>query len=481
MLLKMWGRRVSALDLSGLAVGIHLTIQAHLALASPSLLTSFSSIPVLRALLNIMAWNFDLCLAFDRRVLVPFHCLVEPKFRLPQTGLLRSFPFARLPIDIQLIVYEHCDLPTLFQLMRTCSRTRGPAAKLFWANPSESHWYYSDDDGLFLYGRVVRPIIMHCPDFAQRITRIELNLVNIGRFFEPIEKDREFSMRNRVVSPAEKAQVFWKKVEKAFPAVKRIALAGRLPQRPLPPPPGEFDEKYDIIETVVRYAPPHIQVQIAFDDGAEYPRRYTLWQFNKSQTPMWQVIDPDWTRIHVLLPPRIFSPSPLGDLLTQHRLGCFLTPERAGLNWLRVETFARYAINGVILCPRPDCDASFTERSLWKHHLDDVGHWYKGTKHREKPIVEFCSRETPDDVVKLLEAREKRIDDHDERHISLRRQIGCAYGEVDSEQRRLFEQQFFADLEELNFATPGELCLWPDTNRQHWINYLNLCYMHSRD
>jgi hypothetical protein len=99
----------------------------------------------------MIAWDLDLCMHWDNKVLVPFHYLVKPRLQISRTELSQTFDFPRLPTDIQSIIYKHCDLPRLFQLMPTCSRTRGPAAKLFWTNPPENHWYYSPDNALFTY------------------------------------------------------------------------------------------------------------------------------------------------------------------------------------------------------------------------------------------------------------------------------------------------------------------------------------------
>lgn len=82
------------------------------------------------------------------KVLVPFHYFVKPEPQLTSPPSRLPFPFLRLPIDLQLIIYEHCDAPTLFQLMRTCSCTRHAATKLFWKNTSTDHCYHCPDNWL---------------------------------------------------------------------------------------------------------------------------------------------------------------------------------------------------------------------------------------------------------------------------------------------------------------------------------------------
>jgi hypothetical protein len=412
-----------------------------------------------------MAWNLDLCVNWDKKVLVPFHYLVEPNIQQCRTEPSQTFPFLRLSTDVQLIVYEHCDLPTLFQLMQTCSRTRGAAAKLFWTNPPESHWYYFPYDVLFEYGRRGHAIIEHCPEFSQRITKIEVSLSRLEFVFAAVEER---------VSTTEKAENFWNRATKAFPALQKIVLTSMLPRPPLPPPVGEFDKDYANIEAVVGCAPLQIQVQIAFEDISQYSARYTLWQFIKNASPTWHVINADWTPIRVLLPPRQFPPSPLGDVLAFIRLNSDLDLEKRGLRWLKMESYAHYAIDSMIYCPYPDCDATFPERTLWEKHLKDTSHGRLGFEygHKGDTLMEWsCCKETPNDTKEALEARQKSIDRACERQLTLMQRIVSAYGEEESEERRIFERQFFAQLREENFGRPGELSL------DHWLGLLETLRM----
>jgi hypothetical protein len=409
--------------------------------------------------------------------IVPFHYLVEPQPQLSQTQSCRPFHFLRLPIDIQLIVYEHCDLPTLFHLMRTCSRTRGPASKLFWANPSDTHWYHCEEHWLFENRPSGHPIIMHCPEFAHQITNIEVDLMRLEHVFALDEDHAEEWMQARA---ADKAQHFWARMYTIFPAVKRVVMTGGKFRAPLPPRVGEFEQLYAAIEIAVDGAPPHIQVQLAFDDGWTHsPRRYTLWRIAKDLTPRWQVVNANWTPTRVRLPTRKFSLSPLGDLLNFIRRRSTLILEQGGVYWLKIESYARYALNGVIHCPYLDCDATFTERGSWKIHLVDTNHSHldSGLAAQQDPMRELlCFKGTPAEEQVAIEARQNRIDNGYRRARTLQRRVGCAYGQEGSEERRLFEEQFHAQLREENFARPGELCSDPEQKTCDWVNTLHMYY-----
>jgi hypothetical protein len=107
-----------------------------------------------------------MCMDSDKTAMIPFYYLVESQSQPSETQTYRPFGFLRLPTDTQLIVYKNYDLPTLFHLMRTCSRTRGPASKLFWACPSDTHWYYCEEYWLFENDPISHPISMHYSEFA---------------------------------------------------------------------------------------------------------------------------------------------------------------------------------------------------------------------------------------------------------------------------------------------------------------------------
>ncbi|KZM21997.1 uncharacterized protein EKO05_0005054 [Ascochyta rabiei] len=422
-----------------------------------------------------MSWDLNLCMDWGGKVLVPFHYFVQPRSPLSPAPSCQPFPFLNLPIDLQLIIYEHCDAPTLFHLMHTCLRTRSPAAKLFWTNDSIDYWYHCHDSGLFDFGNRDCVVVKHCLEFAQRITRIDVDLTRLEMHFGG---DDEPPLFREQASTVRKAQDFWSKVEKAFPAVKRMVLAGCLPRRELPPPPGEFDQDYATIETVVNCAPSHVVVWIAFNNRRIFDRQHcALWQVSSGSEPRWQLLDENWAPTRVLPPVRKFSASPLGDLLTFTRQNLYLMLETRGLDQLKMETYARYAVDGVIRCPRLDCDATFPKRDQWEQHLQNSSHWRLGSKfgYEGEHMMELLYfKHTPETVKAAIEARKQRIDAGYRQTRKLQRRVGCGWNEEGSEQRRLFEEQYFAQLKEENFAAPGEFFMEPGS----YNAWLDLLYMY---
>jgi hypothetical protein len=322
-----------------------------------------------------MLWGLDLCMATCSKVLVPFHYFGKTKPRLTPPPSPCSFPFFRLPVDLQLIVYEHCDALTLFQLMRTCSRSRRAALKLFWNGTFTGFWYHCPDYWLFEHRIRTYTFARHCPEFARRITNIEIDLIRLELQFREDGEDCDEQFRKSTIA---KAKAFWAKVERVFPSVSRVVLTGCTPGRHDPPPPGESDEDYTCIETVCETAPAHVNTYVAFEAfpnrEPERPPRNTLWQVSSRSQQAWQLLDPDWKPTRVLLPVRKWTVSPLGDFQTFMQRVQSAIIEMRGLQWLMVESYARYAAQEVIHCPRLDCSMTFNKKDVWKHHLSESGH-----------------------------------------------------------------------------------------------------------
>ncbi|OAK97949.1 hypothetical protein IQ06DRAFT_185427, partial [Phaeosphaeriaceae sp. SRC1lsM3a] len=388
-----------------------------------------------------MSWDLNLCMeSFDKAV-VPFHYYVKPKPQLnPPT--LCSFPFLRLPVDLQLIVYEHCDLPTLFQLMQTCSYSRRATTKLFWDTTFLNQWYHCPDYWLFEHPDDTFTISPYCPEFARQITNIEIDLIRLELRFREDGEDRDEQFRASTVM---KAKIFWAKVERVFPSARRIVLTGCTPTQPDPPPPGASDEEYACIETVLEHAAAHIKVYVAFiaypSIEREEPPRNTLWQVPCRSQSAWRVLDPDWKPIRVLLPHRRWPVSPLGDFQMFNQRFHSAILEMRGIEWLMIESYARYAVNGVIHCPHLDCAETFATRSLWKRHLYAGGHRQFDIRLQSKgnPMHQLlCYKHTPEIEKRAIETRQRRLDAMYLEAKKIQRRVGYGWGPPRSEQRKLF-------------------------------------------
>ncbi|KAH7075515.1 hypothetical protein BKA63DRAFT_511644 [Paraphoma chrysanthemicola] len=399
-----------------------------------------------------MSWNLNLCMQYWDKVLVPFHYFVKPEPQPTLTSTYLRFPFLHLPIDLQLIVFEHCDAPTLFWLMQTCTRTRRSATKLFWENARTDHWYHCADDSLFDHRPRTYTFLQYCPKFAARITNVEIELIRIELYFSEDHR----------ASTATKAKTFWDKLETIFPSVRAVTLTGCTPRQPCPPPPGESDEEYSTIETAVQCAPTHIAIYVAFVPfpgfNCSKPPRNSLWQVPIASKPMWRMLDADWKPTRVLLPDRKWSISPLGDYLTFTRRYHSLSLELRGIEWLMIESYARYAVHGTIHCPHLDCSATYTQRESWQQHLASGHGRFDIIRQSERDhMMELvCYRHTPEFERLSIEARHQRLETQYLEVAKIRRRVGHGWGPPGSEQRRLFEEEFKAQLREESLFAPEE-------------------------
>jgi hypothetical protein len=407
-----------------------------------------------------MFWDLNICMATHDKVLVPFYYYGKPKPQLFPPPSPYPFPFFRLPVDLQLIVYEQCDAPTLFQLMRTCSRSRHATTKLFWDGTFKNSWYHCPDYWLFEHRTPTYTFVPHCSEFALRITNVEIDLIRLELRFKEDGEDCDEQFRASTIM---KAKVFWAKVERVFPSVKRIVLTACAPRRPNPPSPGVSDEDYACIETVLDCAPAHIKVYVAFvafpNREHDRPPRNTLWQISGRSQAAWQVLDPDWKPTRVLLPDRKWTVSPLGDFQTFNKRLRSAILEMRGIQWLMIESYARYAVQDVIHCPRLDCSMTFSKKDLWKQHLSDSGHGRFDIRRQSTrdPMLElFCYKYTPEIEKLAIEARQQRLDTKYLEAAKTQRRLGYGWGPPGSEQRRLFQQEFIAQMQEESLYTPEE-------------------------
>lgn len=406
-----------------------------------------------------MSWDLNLCMQYWNRALVPFHYFVQPKPQLTARATSSRFPLLRLPIDIQLIIYEFCDAPTLFHLMRTCSRTRCSAMKLFWDNASKGYWYHCRDNHLFEYHPRGYTFVQHCPSFAHRVTNVEIELTRLEFHFRG---DKEGRRSRSPASTAAKATDFWTKVEQIFPSIQAVVLTGCVPRETGPPPFGETDQDYAIIETVVQCAPGHIEVLIAFvafpNLEMDRPPRNTLWRAGGC-AQSWEILEADWKPIRVLLPDRRWTVSPLGDFLRFSRMYDAVILEMRGIVWLMIESYARYAVQDIVRCPRLDCSATYTERESWKQHLFESGHGHFDIRRQsDEDIMSqlFCYKRTPEVEKMAIEARQRRMDALFSEAAKIQQRVGHGWGPPGSEQRKLFEDEFRAQLRDETLYTPVE-------------------------
>lgn len=75
-----------------------------------------------------------------------------------------------------------------------------------------------------------------------------------------------------------------------------------------------------------------------------------------------------------------------------------------------------------------------------------------------------------------MDVRQQRIAAAYRQTQKLKRRVGCGWNEEETEQRRVFEEQFFAQLREENFFAPEEPLVGPDAPYDWWLDILHLYF-----
>lgn len=132
--------------------------------------------------------------------------------------------YAELPAELQLRIMQHCDAPTLFQLMQTTRDVRIEATKLFFSDPAV--WYRLQAHSLLqrpsagesLYEPCfltnVKQLEIHSPHLTSGVWKPDLE----GRTFQSPEECSEFVDEHIKAN----IQAFWCTVRRFCPQVKRV-------------------------------------------------------------------------------------------------------------------------------------------------------------------------------------------------------------------------------------------------------------------
>ncbi|KAH6113811.1 hypothetical protein HBI69_129670 [Parastagonospora nodorum] len=422
-----------------------------------------------------MTLNPDLCVDHHGRENVPFKYFVRPTI-LPSSKVSTSFTcFPQLPVELQLQIYDFCDGSTLFNLMHTCSDIRKEASKRFWTH--KDTWYRCSEDTAFPRD-TQHPIIQYCPDFASRITQVEIDFIRIHMAFPTDEID---PIQGPRTTTSDKARAFWARVQSIFPSVRTLVMTGLRSYEgfPLLPSDSEYETSASVIETVIGYAPSNIRVLVA-QEYWRTPNRAEqivcdLWRVDPDSKSPWQLIQSSWTIRRILLPKRHCPAFPVGtmlEILASNRPSAL---EQWGLQRLRLESYRRYSPPGspwrcVASSYDTDCDATFADQNDWEEHIYNNAHQHHGFSKDRLHLFRLCEH-TPSEEKTAIEARCKRFTEDCEEIIALRHKIRDAYGPYDSEERRLFLENLYSD-EQPARPAPGECVEEKCTDKCTWLELL---------
>jgi hypothetical protein len=392
-----------------------------------------------------MSMNVD-CSRDWSREYVPFKYFVRPT-QLPTSEPSSAFTcFPKLPVELQLQIYNACDGPTLFNLMHASSNARKEASKRFWAD--NTTWYSIRSDSELTHDRR-NTIVFHCPEFGNYITQVVIDLIRIELTFT--EDDGSLTEHPFSTTRA-KARFFWNRVQKIFPFVTTVVLNGLVPNEgfPLVIDPTRKDVT-PTIARVVQEAPSHIRVLIALQLHFQVTETsYNLYEIVPGNKPSWKLIEKCWAPRRILLPERRFTNYPGGAFLNLISSSAALLLEKRGLWQLRIDSYLKYSSLGSTLpCLDVGCEASFTDRSEWEEHLRNNQHHHYHFGTRARGPFEFHEN-TPSDIKAALMARCERVDARTRELEALSERLKRDWGDESDEssrrKRRSFEKAYQAQL-----------------------------------
>lgn len=339
-----------------------------------------------RHLLPPAMTDLQLCMEWGSLPLTPFSHFVAPELFLSP----KRFPrFMDLPPEIHRIIFQSCNTPTLFHLMHTSSYIRSECLALFWE--SGHNVWYQPYHAYQIFTHKVSPVY-HCHTFASRITHVEIPLY-LADYHQMAIRGREF----------------WDRLQELFPSARNVVLSSIEPRRR--PLASEDDSQYLFVSELVELAPPSITPFVAINSPREYDEDehglcYRLWRVKAYS---WNLVEDTWRPMRVLLPPKKVPHGLLNDFLTSDRLFGISWRERKAINWLKLETYARFSDSSGIECPDPKCKPlKFHTLKEFKKHISDKCHvspWYT----RDGDLV-LCHPNTPVDVRAVLDTKQRRVD-----------------------------------------------------------------------
>jgi hypothetical protein len=355
----------------------------------------------------------------------PFSHFVTPEL----SPSPKRFPrFMDLPLELHRLIFQACDTPTLFHLMHTSSYIRSECSELFWG--SGNRVWYRPDHAYYLFNEKDSPIDF-CSEFASRITHVEISLY--------------FADHRRM---AYTGRTFWDRLQGLFPSARNVVLSGSQPRR-------KDISQYFFISQMVGPAPPDINAFVAFKckgdvDVDEHALRHRLWRVERHR---WSLVQDIWTPMRVLLPPKRVPPGLLNDLSTSDRIHRILWREMKALNWLKLETYARYSDTSVIECPDPGCkDLEFHTLKDFKIHILVKRHIGGSSFTHDNDLVLY-HRYTPVEVKAVLDSKQRRLDEmvrvkrllEDDLHDRYRRP---------GDAKRKFEEELTVQMKEHGYLAP---------------------------
>jgi hypothetical protein len=362
--------------------------------------------------------------------------------------------FRTLPLELQLHILSFCDNTTLFQVMHTSSTLRDEAAKLFWSCPNA--WYHIDGHWLLAGGF---PADAHyATSFLACVQQIEVVFHHVQCLDE--DWDDDVCTGQRLQDPywrqEKRRHDFWLVLRSRFPRARRVVLGAETPQRAGSSLP-------DSLKMIVQACPTAISAFVSMlqsdRENTNHATRYRAQppcQENRS-LGSWEVIDPEWTRETILIPPKAWS-GPVGEYAKLDYLFDRYWHMRQAVPLLRIWAMERYHFatqHNPFPCPVSTCDACFELAGQWALHAVETAHYMHA-----KPPPTYEERFAEHN--RMLDCKLQ------EDVYGAIRKIRTLYGGLQGQQQTEMQQAFLYQLENDPLYAHSK----PAHERSVWLRYL---------
>lgn len=361
-------------------------------------------------------------------------------------GLARTsfHRFQKLPVELQFHIIRLCDKATLFSLMSVSSALRKEASKLFWSD--QDVWYKVNGHWLISGGH---PASEHYNlDFLTNITQLEADFFDMSTVcnnwdFAGSNTTWDFGynrggVRERPPDLLERAQDFWKVVQRRCPRVVRVIISESLTSRIGSEIPHQA-------KLLAQQAPPHIETSISTlqMNVADRPGRIMEYTARQAMIDDWEVESSNWRRQSVRPPPKPWR-GPVGAFCRLFYKDAQFQFMLLGLKLMKIKAVGKHLLTAKepYTCYSQLCHRQFTDPDTWAAHI------VRCRAGPEGPLpAEY------DDVFK---EHEKNLNDFYEKyHFQAQAEFFEECGKLGSQKRLDAKQAFLEQLErDPNYAHP---------------------------
>jgi hypothetical protein len=399
-----------------------------------------------------------------RRSKIPFGTYLNEFIGPKHTSATFHF-FLQLPAELQLNILELCDARTTFKLMQTCSSIRKVATKLFWSQ--KDLWFYIAAEDLAISDEKQKPDSIYWnSEFVSRIEQVEIEcgLNTMG----PNTRILGSTTQPPVAADAERYRTVF---QRAFPSAKRIVISDTKPYR---------DPQYGLLEDLTIFARALSTQYTVFGSlvsrqiRLRHPQPRDLYRLDSAS--QWTLVQKAWVR-ECVLPPTEKISGIVGMFVKFCWRDKLVGRDCTALRYLRNELYEKYHFGGPkqisFVCPRSGCDIEFKSAAEWRDHITTsdphsnpdhlVGVGTEGTPGYISAL--------PADIENALLAKELEVQKAMKEVSDMKRVLKKIWGEEHSEQRRLYKEQFLAQLKDdplckCQHETPENSAIFHDLTRR---------------